>query len=128
MSDTLIRDAATLRTALATPGTDDVEVLLALPRDAAELVLQLLEAQEHGGAVVLPAGRDLTTTEAAKALGVSRPHLTELLKAGVIQHHVVGSHRRVPAAALLEFRRERDRRHAALDDVMAVSDELGFIE
>ncbi|MBK8462581.1 MAG: helix-turn-helix domain-containing protein [Nigerium sp.] len=128
MSDTLIRDAATLRTALASAGTDEVEVLLALPRDAAELVLQLLEAPERGGAVVLPAGRDLTTTEAAKVLGVSRPHLTELLKIGAIEHRMVGSHRRVPAAALLAFKQERDRRHAALDDLMALSDELGFVE
>lgn len=128
MSDTLIRDAETLRTALATAGTGEIEVFLALPRDAAELVLQVLEEQERGGAVVLPAGRDLTTTEAARVLGVSRPHLTELLKAGLIEHRMVGSHRRVPAAALLAFRRERDRRHSALDDLMAISDDFGFVE
>lgn len=128
MTRTLIHESQLLRDALASGSSDEVEVLLTLPRDAAELVLRVLEEQQRGGAVVLPAGRDLTTTEAAEVLGVSRPHLTELLKAGVIAHHMVGSHRRVPSVALAVYKAERDRRHAALAELMTVSDDLGLTE
>jgi excisionase family DNA binding protein len=53
--------------------------------------------------------RDLSTTEAAELLGVSRPTLVRLLKQDLIPYRQVGSHRRVPHAALLEYRKQ----HAA---------------
>ena len=128
MSDVMV-GSRVLRDALAADGVGVVEVTLSLPRDTAELVLRVLYEQQRGGAVVFPAGRrDLTTTQAARVLGVSRPHLTEMLRSGVIEHHMVGSHRRVPLAALAAFKDARDRKRAALDDVMAVSDQLGFSE
>ncbi|MBL0888859.1 excisionase family DNA-binding protein [Myceligenerans indicum] len=128
MTDILAHDSEALRGALATPGDDDVEVTLSLPRSTAARILMLLEAELHGGAWVLPMEEDLTTTQAARALGVSRPHLVELLKNGAIEHHKVGTHRRVPVAALHAYKAERDRRHAALKDLMSLSDEIGLDE
>jgi excisionase family DNA binding protein len=125
----LVNDSRALRNALASKDASEIKVALSLPRATAELVLQVLEAQQRGGAVVVPAGqRDLTTTQASRVLGVSRPHLTELLLAGVIEHHMVGSHRRVSMAALEAYKAKRDRRHAALNEVMTVSDQLGLSE
>jgi len=45
----------------------------------------------------------LTPTEAARALGIGRPKLYELMREGSIRSIRIGSCRRVPAAALDEF-------------------------
>jgi excisionase family DNA binding protein len=49
---------------------------------------------------------ELSTTGAAEILGVSRPTLVGLLKQDLIPHRMVGTHRRVPHAALLEYRKK----------------------
>jgi excisionase family DNA binding protein len=49
---------------------------------------------------------ELSTTEAAALLGVSRPTLVGLLKKNVIPHRLVGTHRRVPHTALLEYKKQ----------------------
>lgn len=48
--------------------------------------------------------RELSTTEAAEFLGVSRPTLVGLLKEGRIPHRMVGTHRRVPQGPLFEYK------------------------
>ncbi len=48
--------------------------------------------------------RELSTTEAAEFLGVSRPTLVGLLKDGRIPHRMVGTHRRVPQGPLFDYR------------------------
>jgi len=45
----------------------------------------------------------LTPTEAAQALGIGRSKLYELLRAGAIRSVRIGSCRRVPADALMDF-------------------------
>ncbi|WP_349826859.1 excisionase family DNA-binding protein [Brevibacterium litoralis] len=126
MTDTIMRDEEELRGALAEPGIGDVRVTLDLPRETAERVLTLLEAESAGGAWVLPVHQDLTTTQAARVLGVSRPHLVELLDEGAIEYHKVGSHRRIPVVALREFHEERERRRKAAHALSKISDDLGL--
>lgn len=76
----------------------------------------------------LAAGSDpmLTTTEAADFLGVSRPHVTKLLKSGKLAYRKTGNRHLVPASALQRFKAERDRKLAALDAMTDAEAELGI--
>jgi excisionase family DNA binding protein len=81
----------------------------ALETDAAARAARLraladdLERQERD-----PLSRDLTLTEAATRLNVSRPHVSELCLRGELAFIRVGSRgKRVPAAALEDLRKRR---------------------
>ena len=85
----------------------------------ADLVIDLLGGVASGKTVTLvPAGTMLTTQQAADILGVSRPHLSKLLKFGKIPFVSVGAHRRVVRADLMAYIDRRDAaRRAALNDL-----------
>ena len=71
----------------------------------------------------------LTTGQAAELLGVSRPTVVALVDRGEIPASRVGSRRRLRAADVLAYRdRRRIVRSAALDEIAALSDELGLYE
>ncbi|WP_430791786.1 helix-turn-helix domain-containing protein [Actinoplanes sp. G11-F43] len=81
------------------------------------------------GVVVSEVARELTTSEAARVLGVSRPTLTNLLDRGDIPFHKVGTHRRVALQDLLTYRRHRlTQQRAAYEALMAEQDDLGIYE
>lgn len=63
---------------------------------------------EHRAIVMIPEDETFTTQAAANYLGVSRQHLVDLLEAGHISFHKVGSHRRVYFRDLLVFEKQRD--------------------
>ena len=92
----------------------------------ADLVLDLLGGVASGHTVTLiPAGAMLTTRQAADVLGVSRPHLSKLLKSGKIPFVSVGAHRRVMRADLMAYIDRRDaERHTALDDLARLGQEF----
>lgn len=75
-----------------------------------------------------PPDEDLSTQEAARLLGVSRPTLIRLLDSENITYRVTpGQHRRVSRRALAEYRqRDIARRREALDELAASADEFGF--
>ena len=128
MSDALTADVELLRAALERP-TDRVHVALSLPRTIAEKVLALLDAERTTGAVVVPVKELFTTTEAATMLGLSRPTLMKLIESGEIDHVKVGTHHRVPAAALLQYQRARTaRRGQAAQALAEFSNEIGFVD
>jgi excisionase family DNA binding protein len=71
------------------------------------------------------AQEELTTTEAADLLNVSRPHLVKLLKQGDIPHHKVGSHHRVYREDVLSYKRkQRERAEEALQALTDQAQEL----
>lgn len=98
--------------------------------ELAQGVLALLAMLTSGASVdmtALPA--ELTTGQAADLLGVSRPTVVSLIDKGVLGASRVGSHRRLHTAEVLTYRdRVRHERHAALDEVTAISDELGLYD
>ena len=92
----------------------------------ADLVIDLLGGVASGKTVSLvSAGTMLTTRQAADILGVSRPHLSKLLKSGKIPFISVGTHRRVMHTDLMAYIDRRDAaRHAALDDLARLGQEF----
>lgn len=102
---------------------------LALPREAVELLATLLAHLGAGRAVsIVPSDAELTTQQAADMLNVSRPFLIGLLDAGEIEYRTVGTHRRITASSLLEYKRRDDhRRRQAADELTQLGQEMGLI-
>ena len=69
---------------------------------------------------------ELTTTEAARLLRVSRQYLARLLDRGAIPHRLVGTHHRIRIGDLLAYsalRRDSVRELARLSDEFGIYDE-----
>ena len=101
-----------------------------LPRPLRLLLLQGAEALLDGRAVlVTPLDKELTTTEAARLLNVSRPYLYRLLDAGAIPATWTGTHRRIKLRDLLAYRQQRDAaRREALAELTRLSQEYGLYD
>ncbi len=71
----------------------------------------------------------LTTMEAANMLGMSRQFLVNLLEKGDIPYHMVGTHRRIYAQDLFQYKAVRDvERHKILRDLAAAEAEEGIYD
>ena len=82
---------------------------LELTEEMAEAFYAVASGLAEGRTVVVgTAEEDLTTTQAAAELGMSRPTLISLLQAGELDYHMVGSHRRVPRSEVLRYKEVRD--------------------
>jgi excisionase family DNA binding protein len=80
-----------------------------LPELVKEPVLRLLRlASEGREAAVVGIEDDLTTTQAARLLGMSRPFLIKLLDEGRIPNHRTGRDRRVSGADVVKILQERE--------------------
>ncbi len=90
----------------------------------AEDLRKIADAVQAGRDVVVVSAEDeLTPTQAAKVLGMSRPHLYKLLDDGVLCAHSVGTHRRIRATDLEAFRVRREDGRRELAETFAHSDE-----
>ncbi|MDM7325159.1 MAG: helix-turn-helix domain-containing protein [Thermus sp.] len=77
--------------------------------------------------VVVPLEAQLTTQQAADLLGVSRPYLIRLLEEGRIPYQKVGTHRRIKARDLLEYKERRRKEGERILQKLAEEDqELGL--
>lgn len=106
---------------------DDPETV-AVPRVAVALLLRVLANLAAGqGVTLVPAHAELTTQQAADLLNVSRPYLIRLLDEHKIEYRTVGTHRRIKASSLIDYKRRDDaeRRNAA-DELSSMTREMGF--
>lgn len=70
---------------------------------------------------------ELTTTEAARQLGVTRPTVVKWIKDGNLAAHMVGSHYRVLAEDVMEFARaRREEQMRAFERLREVDEALGL--
>lgn len=104
---------------------------VALPGETLSIISEVIEKLASGKTptlVVADNNGDLTAQQAADLLGVSRPHLNQLLEAESIPHHRLtdspGSHRRIPAAAVLELKARREDSQRNMDELMQLSAEV----
>jgi len=97
-----------------------------LPVDLASILSKVVQVMAAGGTITIGSlPEDLSTTVAAEQLGVSRPTLMKMIRAGEISAHKVGSHHRLKAANVLAAKRPRlERQRRAFDELRGLEDEL----
>ena len=127
MTDLLARDAEALHHALAKSGRD---VKVSLSRETAELVSMVVDARVRGEEIVVsPANAEVSPTEAAVLLAMSRPQVRKLMDRGLLEFRKVGTHHRVRVSSIRAFLdTERVRRSEAMAELAAVQNELGLTE
>ena len=100
---------------------------VALPESVFHVLERVAEVLARGDAItIVPVGKELTTQQAADLLNISRQYLVRLLDEQKLAFSRTGKHRRLRIEDVLAFKRRRDRgREAALDELTALSEELG---
>jgi len=127
MTDTLMdRDVLAFEESLAQPGN---EVLVSLTRKTAEYLAKITKAKAAGHQVVVSHGLDeVSPSEAALMLGISRPQVRKLMDRGLVPYRMVGAHHRIPVEALTAWEdAESKRREQALDRLADLQNELGLM-
>jgi excisionase family DNA binding protein len=101
-----------------------------LPDSLHAFLVELIGALQQGKCVyILQSQARLTTAEAANMIGVSRQFLVNLLEAGEIPYHKVGTHRRIYVQDLMRYKAKRDdRRKKILRDLVAAEVAEGIYE
>jgi excisionase family DNA binding protein len=81
----------------------------------------------HQPIMLVPEKQELSTVEAANFLNVSRPFIIKEIEAGRLIHRMVGTHRRIRFADLMDYTKTmRAQQQAALDKKAENERELGL--
>ena len=90
-----------------------------------------LEAAVHRAhkGLLAPLPTEMTTTQAADFLDVSRPFVIKLINQRVLPCRMVGKHRHIPTLALSEYREKMfQRAKTAADEMARISEKLGLYD
>lgn len=100
-----------------------------LPPELTEVLAQVIEAIARGGAVTVSSmPEELTTTVAARELGISRPTLMKMIRNGEIAARRVGTHHRVKTDEVQRVRADRlARQRQAFEELRDLEEELSRI-
>lgn len=102
--------------------------MVQMPAALAELIREVIDGVSRGATMTIHSlPRELTTTTAAKMLGISRPTLMKLIAQQKLRAHKVGSHTRLSASDVLAFRDEqREAQRRAFDELRKLDEEIGI--
>jgi excisionase family DNA binding protein len=107
-------------------GIDGKQEFLAMPQMVVHLLSRILKETASGHAVsVVPFDSEMTTSEAARYLNVSRPYVIGLLDQGKIPFHKLGSHRRIRLEDVTEYRKHQMATScAAMEELQVQAEDL----
>ncbi len=107
---------------------DTAALASVVPQELASILTEVMRIVAAGGTVTLGSIPDeLTTTNAADMLDISRPTLMKLIQSREIPAHKVGSHTRLRAGDVLAYReRMREQQRAAFRELRAFEDDEGL--
>jgi excisionase family DNA binding protein len=116
-----------------TPETADAEAKvepITIPANIFRTIIKMLVEMGNGNAVaVVPVSAELTTQQAADLLNVSRPHLIKLLNDQELPYRMVGTHRKLLAREVLNYREKTGaKRRSALTSMVAMDEEFGLLD
>ncbi len=74
----------------------------------------LIDLSQNRAVQILPHDLELTTVQAAEFLQVSRPHLIKLIDQEKLECRMVGTHRRIRLADLMQYQQEFEQRSKAV--------------
>ena len=99
-----------------------------LPPVVLEIVVDTLQRVAEGQVITgIPAQTELTSKQAAEAVGVLDSYMDKLLESGTIPSRAADGTRLVKLKDLLEYDKEKTRRrHEVLDELTQESQEMGL--
>ena len=127
MTPVLQRDAQALHRALESRGD---QISVSLSRETAQFLARVMDAQVNGHEIMFSrVPQEVSPADAAQMMGVSRPYVRKLMDSGQLPFRMVGSHHRIPFAALKTYyEAECQRRRQALHEFLELENELGLFE
>ena len=100
-----------------------------LPPYAAQKIVSVLDSLAEGQDVrVPPPQAEVSVAQAAKFLDMSEDCVEELLGLGRIEYRQDGDQSMIDRDSLLAFGQRRARRHASLDKIVRMSEEMGLYD
>jgi len=101
---------------------------ITIPTIALSLLAEVLNQVGQGKSIeIVPTDKELSTTEAASILKVSRPYLINLLESNQIPYRKVGKHRRVLYQDVMAYKTQIDEaRKKTLAELAAQAQELNL--
>ena len=110
-----------------TPTLTGVSGHIEVPEPLVDVLKEASRLLARDGAVAaLPVDTQLTPSQAADILNISRHSVDQLLRHGILPSAKVGTRRRVTLSDLVAYKRRRDEQsRRALDELSELSQELG---
>src|SRR5690349_18184144 len=96
---------------------DRIEIFVNGVRVEVSPELEAAVERAHQG-LLQPQAAEMTTTQAAEFLDVSRPFVIKLVKRGELPCRMVGKHRRIPTGALRDYKEKMFREAKVAADEM----------